>query len=48
VVVLTVIQGGFGGHSTQGQGWERYMDLELGLVEKEDEEVEEGVGLSRE
>jgi len=24
------------------------MDLELGLVEKEDEEVEEGVGLSRE
>jgi len=47
VVVLIVIQGGFGGHSTQGQRWERYMDLELGLVEKEDEEVEEGVGLSR-
>jgi hypothetical protein len=23
------------------------MDLELGLVEKEDEEVKEGVGLSR-
>jgi len=48
VVVLTAIQGGFGGHSIQGQGWERYMDLELGLVEKEDEEVKEAVGLSRE
>jgi hypothetical protein len=48
MVVLTAIQGGFGGHSTQGQGWERYMDLELGLVEKEDEEVKERVDLSRE
>jgi hypothetical protein len=48
VVVLAVTQGGFVGNSTQVQGWERYMDLELGLVEKEDEEVEEGVGLSKE
>jgi hypothetical protein len=45
VVVLATAQGGFSGHSTQGQGWERYMDLELGLVEKEDEEVKEGAGL---
>ncbi len=48
VVVLAVAQGGFGGHSIQGKGWERYMDLELGLVEKEDEKVEKGVGLLRE
>jgi len=34
VVVLVAAQGGFGGHFTQGQGWERYIDLELGLVEK--------------
>jgi len=47
MVVLTTTQGDFGGHSIQGQSWERYMDLELGLVEKEDEEVKEGVGLSR-
>jgi hypothetical protein len=48
MVVLATTQGGFGGHSTQGQGWEKYMDLELGLVENEDEEVKERVGLSRE
>ncbi len=48
MVVLATTQGGYGGHSTQGQGWEKYMDLELGLVENEDEEVKERVGLSRE
>jgi hypothetical protein len=48
MVVSTTAQSGFGGHFTKGQGWERYMDLELALVEKQDEEVEEGVGLSRE
>jgi hypothetical protein len=48
VVVLAIAQGSFGGHFTQRRGWERYMDLELDLVQKEDEEVEEGVGLSRE
>ncbi len=48
IMVLVVIQGSFGRHSIQGQGWERYMDLELDSVEKEDEEVEEGVGMSRE
>jgi hypothetical protein len=37
----------FGGRSSQGQRWEKYMDLVMGLVEKEDEEVEEGVGLKR-
>jgi len=47
MVVLATTQGGFGGHFIQGQRWERYMDLELGVVEKEDEEVEEGVGLLR-
>ncbi len=47
-MVLVAAQGGFCGHSIQGQGWERYMDLELGLVEKEDEDVEEGAGLSKE
>ncbi len=30
MVVLVGVQEGFGGHSTQGQGW----DLELDLVEK--------------
>jgi len=38
----------FCGHYIQGHGWEKYMDLKLGLVQKEDEEVKEGVGLSRE
>jgi len=47
MVVLVAIQGSFGEHSTQGRRWERYMDLELNLVEKEDEKVEEGVALSR-
>jgi histidinol phosphatase-like enzyme len=45
VVVMVVVQGGFGGSSFQGQRWEKYMDLVLGLVEKEDEEVEEGASL---
>jgi len=48
MVMLATAQGGFGGHFfIQGWRWERYMDLELGLVEKEDEKVEEGVGLSK-
>jgi len=47
MVVLAATQGGFGGHFIQGQRWERYMDLGLSLVEKEDEEIEEGDGLSR-
>ncbi len=29
------------------KGGRGYMDLELGLVEKEDEEVEEGASLSK-
>jgi len=48
MVVLATTQGGFGGNSTQGKRWEKYMDLELGLVENKDQEVKEGVGLSRE
>jgi hypothetical protein len=36
-----------GGCSSQRQRWEKYMDLVMGLVEKEDEEVEEGAGLKR-
>jgi hypothetical protein len=47
MVVLAVAKGGFGGHFIHGQGRERYMDVELGLVEKEDEKVEEGASLSR-
>jgi hypothetical protein len=47
VVVMVVIQGGFGGWSILRRRWERYIDLVLGLVEKKDEEVEEGVGLKR-
>jgi hypothetical protein len=45
--VLVAIQSSFGEHYIQGRRWERYMDLELNLVEKEDEKVEEGVALSR-
>jgi len=33
-IVLIATQGDFGGHFTQRQGWERYMDLELGLGRK--------------
>lgn len=47
MVVMVVVQGSFGGHSSEGQRWEKYMDLVLGLVEKEDEEVEEGASLRR-
>jgi hypothetical protein len=46
------INGGDGGYSRQfwwalGERWERYVDSQ-GLVEKEDEEMEERVGLTRE
>jgi hypothetical protein len=44
---MVVIQDGFGGRSFQGQRWEKYMDLVLGLVEKEYEEVEVRDGLRR-
>ncbi len=47
VVAMVVVQGGFGEHSSQEQRWEKYMDIVWGLVEKEDEEVEEGAGLRR-
>jgi hypothetical protein len=47
MVVLVATKGGFGGHSIQHKGWKKYVDLELGLVEKEDEKVEEGASLSR-
>jgi hypothetical protein len=42
MVVLVDAQGNFGGHFTQGRRWEKYMYLNYGLVEKEDEEVEKG------
>jgi hypothetical protein len=42
-----LLKGGFGGRSTQRQRWEKYMDLVLSLVEKEDEEVEEGGDLKK-
>jgi hypothetical protein len=47
MLVLTTAQGSFGGHFIQRQRWERYMDLKLGLVEKEDEKVEERASMSR-
>jgi len=34
VVVLATAQDNFGGHFIQGQRWERYMDLVLGLGRK--------------
>lgn len=42
-----LLKGGFSGCSIQGWWWERYMDLVLGFVEKEDEEVEEGGDLKK-
>jgi len=47
VVVLVVAQGSLVGILLKGEGGRGTWILSWGLVEKEDEEIEEGVGLSR-
>jgi hypothetical protein len=42
VVVLVVIQGNFGEHFIVGRRWRGTWILSRGLVENEDEEIEEG------